>query len=439
MTAHGLFGPQIAGANLGTVLLWVHYRGILALFLLAAGNFFCTACPMVLVRDIGRRFHAPNRSWPRWLRTNWPAVVLFAAIIVSYEVFSLWSAPTGTALLIIVYFAAALAVDTVFTGATFCKYLCPIGQFNFVASALSPLELRVRSIDICRTCRTVDCIKGRRAPGSPSTTLQRGCELRLFLPSKVGNMDCTFCLDCVQACPHGNVGLLGRLPAEELTDERRRSGIGRLSARPDIAATATLFTFGALMNAFAMVTPAARVESWLAGVVGLSGRALSLSVLFLLGLVVLPACVLAVGAALTDLPSPTSIYAKAMSFVYALVPFGFGVWLAHYSFHFLTGVLTAVPVTQSAAFELFGWPALGTPRWRWTGMHPGAVYPIQLGLLVLGTLGSVATVARIAQREHPGRPIRAAWPWTVMIVLLASAAIWIMSQPMDMRGVSLSG
>ena len=76
MTAHGLFGPQIAGANLGTVLLWVHYRGILALFLLAAGNFFCTACPMVLVRDIGRRFHAPNRSWPRWLRTKWPAVVL---------------------------------------------------------------------------------------------------------------------------------------------------------------------------------------------------------------------------------------------------------------------------------------------------------------------------------------------------------------------------
>ena len=30
----------------------------------------------------------------------------------------------------------------------------------------------------------------------------RGCELALVQPRKVGNMDCTFCMDCVRACPH---------------------------------------------------------------------------------------------------------------------------------------------------------------------------------------------------------------------------------------------
>src|SRR5205085_10915161 len=107
---------------------------------------------------------------------------LFAAVLFVYELFDLWALPRGTAYLVLAYFAAALAIDLVFSGATFCKYLCPIGQFNFVASTMSPLELRVRDESTCRSCRTVDCIKGHAAPA-----VQRGCELALFLPLKVGN------------------------------------------------------------------------------------------------------------------------------------------------------------------------------------------------------------------------------------------------------------
>ena len=47
------------------------------------------------------------------------------------------------------------------TGASFCKYFCPIGQFNFVASTCSPFELRIRDAATCQSCRTVDCIKGK--------------------------------------------------------------------------------------------------------------------------------------------------------------------------------------------------------------------------------------------------------------------------------------
>ena len=184
---HGLVGPQIAPNNLATVLTWVHYRGLLIVALLAAGNFFCFGCPFVLVRDAGRRFHVPTRRWPRRLRTKWIAVVLFVAVLFAYELFDLWALPRGTALLVLGYFAAALAIDLVFSGGTFCKYLCPIGQFNFVASTMSPLELKVRETGTCRACRTADCIKGR--PPQSAVAL-RGCELGLFLPMKVGNMDC---------------------------------------------------------------------------------------------------------------------------------------------------------------------------------------------------------------------------------------------------------
>ena len=42
------------------------------------------------------------------------------------------------------YFAAAFVIDGFFRGASFCKYVCPIGQFNFVQSLVSPLEVKVR-------------------------------------------------------------------------------------------------------------------------------------------------------------------------------------------------------------------------------------------------------------------------------------------------------
>src|SRR3954470_13685185 len=53
---HGLFGPQRAPENLATSLTWIHYRGFLVLVLLAAGNFFCLACPLLLPRELARLF-----------------------------------------------------------------------------------------------------------------------------------------------------------------------------------------------------------------------------------------------------------------------------------------------------------------------------------------------------------------------------------------------
>src|SRR5262249_59071018 len=79
-------------------------------------------------------------------------------------------------------------------------------------------------------------------------------------------------------------------------------------------------------------------------------------------------------------------------YAFALVPIGFGVWLAHYGFHLLTGAGTAVPVAQSAAIDVFGRAVLGEPLWRWVGMQPGSMFPIQLGFVMLGAAGSFCLV-----------------------------------------------
>jgi polyferredoxin len=442
VVVHGLWGPQLAPTNLATILTWIHYRGLLIGMMLAAGNVFCGGCPFILVRDIGRRMHAPTIRWPRRLRGKWIGLALFVAVLFAYELFDLWALPRATAWLVAGYFGAALTVDLFFSGASFCKHLCPIGQFSFIASTMSPLELKVRERATCNECRTADCINGRPLADARLAGAQRGCELGLFLPAKVGNLDCTFCLDCVHACPHDNITLALRPPGEELAIEGRRSGIGRLTNRADLAALALLFAFGGLLNAFAMTAPVYGLEAWVAGVLSARSEVPVLALLFLVVLGGLPLLLCGAAAMTTrhaTASTPTATARIAIAFAYVLVPFGFAVWLSHYGFHLLTGALTVVPAMQSAAADVVGRSVLGTPRWNLTGLRPGLVFPIQVGFLLLGMTGSLALAHRVATRDYPDRAWLAATPWFVLVVGLAALAVWILAQPMEMRGVSFGG
>ena len=429
MIAHGLFGPTLAPKNLATTVSWVHFRGALVLVLLCAGNLFCLACPFMLVRQWARRWFHPWLTWPRALRNKWLSAGLFALILFAYELFDLWSSPWWTAWLIVAYFASVLAIDGIFKHAVFCKWVCPIGQFNFVASALSPLEVKVREEGVCVTCHTKDCIRGRR-DASGLVTIQRGCELALFQPAKVGNMDCTFCLECVQACPHDNVGILSRPPASELMTDPIRSGIGYFSRRPDLAALTLVFTFGALLNAFGMVSPIYALESWMARLMHVSHEAPVLGTIFIVSLVVEPVLLLGLAAWLTQVwgGSRRAMLPLIVRYAYGLVPMGFGMWLAHYSFHFLTGMLTLVPVVQNAVS-----PLLGEPLWRWTGLPTRVVQPLEFGFLALGLMGSLMVTHRLAVDEEGGHPSRAFVPWAAVCLLLFAASVWLILQPMEMR------
>lgn len=438
LVLHGLFGPDLAPKNLATLLTWVHYRGLLVVSLLAAGNLFCMGCPLLLPRTLARRFFAPVRRFPRALRRKWLAVASFVGILFAYEAWDLWSDPLWTAGLILLLFGAALAVDATFRGAPFCKYVCPIGQFNFLMSTLSPLEVKPRRLETCASCKTKDCIRGRREEERPERVVQRGCELALFLPRKTGNLDCTFCLDCVHACPHDNVAITTRLPGEELALDPVRSGIGRLSRRPDLAVLAVLFCFGALLNAFGMVGPVYTLQTRLADVLGTRSEVLVLAVLFLVALVVLPSLVLG-GAGWTALRlsgSQRPLGRHLMSMAWSLVPLGVGAWTAHYLFHFLTGLWTFVPVAQNAVAQL-GAPFLGQPNWGRGGLHESLVLPIELGFLGLGLVGSLVVGGRLARRDLAPRRLAGFAPWAAVYLAIFGAAVWLMSQPMEMRGTFL--
>lgn len=435
---HGLFGPELAPKNLATLLTWVHYRGLLVVALLVLGNVFCMGCPLLLPRRLARRLFQPARRFPRMLRRKWLAAAAFVAVLFVYEAWDLWSDPWWTAVLVLGFFVAALAVDAAFRGAPFCKYVCPIGQFNFLGSTVSPLEVRAKDLDRCVTCVGKECIRGVRDPQAPKEVIQSGCELALYLPRKTGNLDCTFCLDCVQACPHDNVAIAGRLAGEELTLDPVRSGIGRLSKRADLGVLAVLFCFGALLNAFGMVGPVYTLQQRMAQALGTESEAVVLAVLFVLGLGLLPWLGLSLTGwlALRLSGEGQRLARHVLRMAWCLVPLGMGVWTAHYLFHFLTGLWTFVPVTQHALVEL-GAPLLGEPEWGRGGLHESVVQPIELGFLVLGLAGSLFVAARLVPRGGAPRPRAAFAPWALLLGALFAAAVWLLEQPMEMRGTFL--
>jgi cytochrome c oxidase assembly factor CtaG len=430
--ADGLFGPQTGSANLAGVLPWTYWRALTVVALLAVGNLFCMACPFMLPRELGRHLDLEPRAWPRALRSKWLAVGLLVLFFWAYEAFGLWDKPVGTAWIIIGYFLAAFVVDAFFRGASFCKYVCPIGQFHFVNSLISPLEVKVREPDVCGGCKTHDCLRGNEH--------HRGCETSLYLPRKAGNMDCTFCLDCVHACPHDNIGLQVVAPGADIIRNPRRSSLGHLSRRTDVAALALVIVFAAFVGAAAMVSPVTGWLDRLTSQLGITSSLPAITLLFVAALVLAPAIAMGtavvLGRSVAQVAAPTR--ELLCRFSLALVPLGATMWAAHFLFHLLAGYGSAVPVLQQAAGVL-GFHLLGRPDWAMSGLRLNAdtILVLQTLLLDAGLLLTLYVGWRIARECAPR--VRAALglfvPWACVAIALYAIGIWIFLQPMQMRGM----
>jgi hypothetical protein len=350
------------------------------------------------------------------------------AFFFGYERFALWNSPAGTAWLLIGYVGTAFLVDTLFRGASFCKYVCPIGQFNFVGSLISPATLQIRSASTCNTCSTRDCIRGN--------TQQRGCELELYLPEKRSNADCTLCMDCVKACPHDNIGLTPRSMARDVLASEPSSSLGRLHRRIDFAVAALVLVGAGFANAAAMVGPG---DAFLAA----AGRHLPFLTTapgnfagVVVAMLVATAVVWLVSQAGRGGDSRREAFGRS---ALALVPLGMGMWAAHLIFHLVIGAPALLPLIQESAVDL-GIRWLGTPHWT-DGVLLGGNGLLQLQLLFLdgGLLLSLYLAWRMVTPTRIARRLVAVAPLAVLTALLYAFGFWVLLQPMQMRGMIMGG
>jgi ferredoxin len=457
----GLTGRQLAPRNIATTSVWLHYRGFVVLALAFAGNAFCAACPLMLTRGPSRllaRLLGRGWAWPSWLRSKWLVVTLIALFVYAYEALALWSSPWLTAWLVIGYFGAALAVDTLFPPGTFCRFVCPLGNFNFALAHTSPTVIAPVDADVCARCEGKPCLHGRVSDDEGArarTALPRegarraafvplaevvhpngrgsfpGCETGLFVPTIQSTMDCTLCMNCVRACPYDNVALRLRSPLREAT----RDGWGRRSWTAVTVMGVALLWWG-LLNAVAMIPPYYDVASALARALGTQSSGLVLAVILALATVV--------GGALTvgvfwlgDLAGGAreGPLRALRRWGPVAVVLAVGLWTGHYLFHFLTGALQIVPVFEH--FFAYRGAAID-PNWRLGALVPTRwLFPLGAGVATLYGVGAMIAAATIALRDFGRRGALAMWPVGLFALTLTVVVVVVLAQPMEMRGTLL--
>ncbi|MFP3855208.1 MAG: 4Fe-4S binding protein, partial [Anaerolineales bacterium] len=369
----GLTGPQLASTNSATILAWVHYRGLVLLALLLLGNLFCFACPFTLPRTLARKLSIAGWRWPAPLRNKWLSIAGLFLIFFLYEWLDLWASPWLTAWVAVAYFIGSFALEAIFSESAFCKYVCPLGAFNFVYSMASPFQITARDRQVCHECEGKECVNG--------STEVAGCGTELFVPQITSNLNCTFCLDCARACPYDNVALSSRKPWQEMLQPLR--------ARWDLAFLIIALSFMGFFNAFGMVPPVYELQQWLSDTLGFQGQEAALLLILLVGMIGLPAVVLFGGGYISRTLTPADKRKRsrdyAARFAPAFVPMGIGIWLAHYGFHFVIGALTIIPVLQNFLLD-HGLAWLGQqPRWDVGYLIPTEwIFPLQVAAVALG-------------------------------------------------------
>src|SRR3989338_5841018 len=419
---------QATRRNLATITVWTVGWAALPFLALGFGKLWCAVCPWQAVADWVLRlrlWRATDRpvtfglAVPRWLRSLWPAIVLFLALTWLELGFGVTLSPRGTAYLALTMLFFSLYAGLIFARGAFCRHGCLVGAITGIYATFAPVELRGRDRDICRGCAGRDCYHGN-SRGNPCPTSQ-------YLGGMERSSQCLLCLECVKSCPEDNVAVSLRPVASELAALPRT---GRDEAWLALMLVG-LTTFHGLVMTPWWGRMAGAVEDWaglepVAAFTILMAAAVALPIAAYAGVVALARRWGGTGAAVARA-------APFVQFAYALLPVAFFYHLAHNAGHlFLEGgaLVPALPGPPGRGGGLFGTADL-LPGPLLTG--PGLLL-VQVGCLVAGQVYAPLTRAPAARRLFgAGRPVLALAPVLAFSLILSAVNLWLLGQPMEMR------
>lgn len=191
--------------NLTTLLVWGLWWPTMLALALSLGRVWCTVCPAELVSRLGnvlaQRVGWPRVRLPRW--AGWSTVGGFLGLQLLVFGASVHRIPHGTALVLFLLLGAALVAGLVVREPrAFCKALCPASPLLSVYGRFTPVQLDIREADVCARCTTRDCVDaGRR-----DRLDRRSCPSQVRPYARAAGDGCVTCFQCVQTCPHGNIG-----------------------------------------------------------------------------------------------------------------------------------------------------------------------------------------------------------------------------------------
>ena len=387
----GLLGTPVGSKNFSIVFVWIVWWALLIVVLVPfAGRLWCATCPIPapgewlqrrgIVIKRGDRLLSLARKWPRKLDNIWLQNFAFLGVAIFSGV--ILTRPWATGAVLLAFILLALVLSLVYERRVFCRYFCPVGGFIGLYSLVSPLELRVKDLEVCRSHREKECYLGS-AEGY-------GCPWMVKPWRLQRNAYCGLCTECLKTCPKDNVAVNLRPFGSDLLVRAGR-GLGE-------AYNALIMLTCALIYSAIFMGPWGWLKDW-AGVASISGRALYAGAFLAINLLAVPGLFLLATALSKGLSRVRDVSLKQV-FInnsYALVPMGLSVWIAFsFSFLFVNGSYAISIISDPFGW---GWDLFGTRSFPWTPMLVELVPHLQAVMLITGMVFSVYIAYRIG-RQH---------------------------------------
>ena len=198
--------PERIYGIIGNDLVWGAWWVFLVFGFLLLGRVWCTVCPLSTAGGLANRLWSLAKAPPTFVKKSSPFLIPagFVGIIWFEQIFHMTTNPRPTGVLLITLIVLAVLFAVLFERETWCRYLCPLGNFGGIFSLSATLFVR-STPNVCATkCTTHNCNKGSdEYPGCPV--------FHHPLFAKNAHI-CKLCFTCLKSCPHGSARLYLRPP-----------------------------------------------------------------------------------------------------------------------------------------------------------------------------------------------------------------------------------
>lgn len=433
----GLYGTPDGGSNVGSTFTWLIWWTLIPVTMLLAARGWCLICPWIAPAEWlqrlslwqkGKRTLSLNWKVPKFMRNFGVMLFLFLVLHWADSTFHLALRPETTVYLALGMFAMAIVVSLLFEKRSFCRYFCPIGAIIAPYSLAAPIELRNKDDEVCRKCRTRDCVKGNDKGYA--------CPQMIHPYAIERNTHCVMCMECAKTCPSDNISVNVRRPFQDLFSE----GVGFLRSKtvPLSLSIIAIVLLGIIpFHNLEMTSAYASFEGSVADSVGVSADVVR-TVAFLMTGTVLVLIFLGVSSIVrrTVVDSPYRVKHIFIWFALAFIPLAISLHLAHNYFHLIQEGGAAIIPSLSDPFG-FGWDLFGTADSNVVILSSTTIQVLQFVTIGFGVLASTYVLYRLTRNMFQGQAAMAAVkvmaPMMVFLITLGVFYTWVLTIPMSMR------